>query len=79
MVLLTPPACLLGNSRSPRVPSSATWMTKEQDNYNPSNEIRGSQLLFNLELVPRSLSKFLGRNSEAADLPLKGPWGSTLF
>ena len=54
-------------------------MTKEQDNYNPSNEIRGSRLLFNLELVPRSLSKSLGRNSEAADLPLKGPWGSTLF
>lgn len=74
------PACLPGNPLEP--PSTQAlppWTTKEQDNYNPSDETRGSRLLCNLEPVPRSLSKFSGRISEAAELPLQGPWGSTLF
>lgn len=48
-------------------------MIKEQDNYNSNNEIRGPQLLLNVELLPEGLRGVPGENSDAGEWPLEGP------
>lgn len=42
-------------------------MIKEQDNYNSNNEIRGPQLLLNVELLPEGLRGVPGENSDAGN------------
>lgn len=66
--------CSLGNSAEPPSPQALPpGMMKEQDNYNSNNEIRGPQLLLNVELLPEGLRGVPGENSDAGGWPSEGP------